>query len=319
MPCRPVQKGIMMKTLVLKLDGIPENLEHHLKNDYTLIDIHDADALTQQENINTATIGVANGESRLDGDFLRQFPSLKLIAIFGVGFDGVDMYYARQHNITVSNTPGVLTEDVADLALAFCLALTREIIPASDFVQQGHWNHSRYPLTTKFSRRKVGIFGMGRVGQAICRRLSAFDCDLYYTDSHQVDIAARRMETVYQLASEVDVLILSANASAQTHNIIDLSVLSALGQSGYLVNVARGSLVNQDDLVTALDNNLIAGAALDVLASEPEVPPGLLRHNVIVTPHYASGTKETRTAMAELVQKNIRQFLHEGTALTAVN
>ena len=309
----------MMKTLILKLDGIPDNLEHQLKNDYELIDIHGAISPEQQTNIASATVGVANGESQLDASFLRQFPALKLIAIFGVGFDGVDMHYARQNNIAVTNTPGVLTEDVADLALAFCLALTREVIPANNFVQQGHWSHSRYPLTTKFSRRKVGIFGMGRVGQTICRRLSAFDCDVYYTDRNQVDIAATRVETVQQLASEVDLLILSASASAQTHNVIDLAVLTALGKSGYLVNVARGSLVNQDDLITALENNLIAGAALDVLAHEPEVPVALQRANVIITPHYASGTKETREAMKNLVSENIRLYLQSGKLLTPVS
>lgn len=307
-----------MKTLILKLDGIPENLEQHLKNEYMLIDVHEAVSQSQQENINSATVGVANGESKLDADFLKNFPSLKLIAIFGVGFDGIDMQYARQNNIIVTNTPGVLTEDVADLALAFCLALTREIMPAIDFVRQGHWNHSRYPLTTKFSRCKVGIFGMGRVGQAIYRRLSAFDCDIYYTDCNQVDITARRIETIQQLASEVDVLILSANLSAQTHNIIDLTVLTALGKSGYLVNVSRGSLVNQDDLITALEKNLIAGAALDVLVHEPEIPIGLQRANVIITPHYASGTNETRNSMKNLVCENIRLYLHSDSVLTPV-
>ncbi|HFJ2964175.1 TPA: 2-hydroxyacid dehydrogenase [Klebsiella pneumoniae] len=308
-----------MKTLILKLDGIPDNLEHQLKNDYELIDVYDAISPGQQDNIKSATIGVANGESQLDADFLKQFPALKLIAIFGVGFDGIDMHYARQHDITVTNTPGVLTEDVADLALTFCLALTREVIAANDFVQQGHWNYSRYPLTTKFSRRKVGIFGMGRVGQTICRRLSAFDCDIYYTDSNRVDIPATRIETVQQLAKEVDLLILSANASAQTHNIIDLAVLTALGKSGYLVNVARGSLVNQDALITALENNLIAGAALDVLAHEPEIPIALQRRsNVIITPHYASGTKETREEMKNLVCENIRLYLHSDRVLTPV-
>lgn len=308
-----------MKTLILKLDGIPDNLEHQLKNDYELIDVYDPISPGQQDNIKSATIGVANGESQLDADFLQQFPALKLIAIFGVGFDGIDMHYARQHDITVTNTPGVLTEDVADLALTFCLALTREVIAANDFVQQGHWNYSRYPLTTKFSRRKVGIFGMGRVGQTICRRLSAFDCDIYYTDSNRVDIPATRIETVQQLAKEVDLLILSANASAQTHNIIDLAVLTALGKSGYLVNVARGSLVNQDTLITALENNLIAGAALDVLAHEPEIPIALQRRsNVIITPHYASGTKETREEMKNLVCENIRLYLHSDRVLTPV-
>jgi hydroxypyruvate reductase len=311
-------KGIIMKTLILKLDEIPDNLEEQLKNDYELIDIYGAASSAQQDNISKATIGVANGESKLSADFLRKFPALKLIAIFGVGFDGIDMHYAQQHSITVTNTPGVLTEDVADLALTFCLALTREVIAANDFVQQGHWSHSRYPLTTKFTRRKVGIFGMGWVGQTICRRLSAFDCDIYYTDCNQVDIPATRVETVQQLASQVDLLILSANASAHTHNIIDLAVLTALGKSGYLVNVARGSLVNQDDLITALENNLIAGAALDVLADEPDIPIALQRSNVIITPHYASGTKETRDAMKNLVCENIRLYLHSDRVLTPV-
>lgn len=218
-----------MKALILKLDDIPESLEQHLKNEHMLIDVHETTSRSHQVYINTAIVGIANGESRLDANFLRNFPSLKLIAIFGVGFDGVDMQYARQNNIIVTNTPGVLTEDVADLALAFCLALTRELIPANDFVQKGFWNNSRYPLTSKFSRGKVGIFGMGRVGQAICRQLSAFDCDIYYTDSNQVDVPAIRVETVLQLASKVALLILSANASALTHNIIDLAVLKALG------------------------------------------------------------------------------------------
>lgn len=307
-----------MKTLILKLDDIPESLEQHLKNEHMLIDVHEPVSGSQQVYINTATVGIANGESRLDANFLGNFPSLKLIAIFGVGFDGVDMQYARQNNIIVTNTPGVLTEDVADLALAFCLALTRELIPANDFVQKGFWNNSQYPLTTKFSQKKVGIFGMGRVGQAICRRLSGFDCDIYYTDSNQVDVPAIRVETVLQLASKVDLLILSANASALTHNIIDLAVLKALGQSGYLVNVARGCLVNQSDLIIALENNLIAGAALDVLAHEPEIPIALQRSNIIITPHYASGTKETREAMKNLVCENIHSFLHSDRVITPV-
>lgn len=308
-----------MKTLILKLDQIPDNLENQLRNDYSLIDIQKTVSLAQKNAISSAAIGVANGESQLNADFLRQFPALKLIAIFGVGFDGIDMHYVRENNITVTNTPGVLTEDVADLALTFCLALTRELIPANDFVQKGFWNHSRYPLTTKFSRGKVGIFGMGRVGQAICRRLSAFDCDIYYTDSNQVDVPAIRVETVLQLASKVDLLILSANASALTHNIIDLAVLKALGQSGYLVNVARGSLVNQGDLIIALENNLIAGAALDVLAHEPEIPVALQRSDIIITPHYASGTKQTREAMKNLVCENIHSYLHSYSVITPVN
>lgn len=308
-----------MKHTVLKLDGIPDVLEKELNDAYTLIDIHDSSFPDNEQLKKEATVGVANGESQLTPELLIQFPALKLIAIFGVGYDGVDMHYINQKNIVVTNTPGVLTDDVADLAVTFSLALMRDVIAANAFVQRGEWATTRYPLTRQFSRKKVGIVGMGRVGQALCRRLAAFSCAVYYIDVNRVEVDATRIETVEQLAVEVDILILCANATAQTRHIIDRDVLAALGPDGYLVNVSRGSLVNQTDLIAALEHGVIAGAALDVLENEPTVPGALVRPNVILTPHYASGTHETREAMGKLVADNIRLFLNEGVVLTAVS
>lgn len=314
-----MKKGFKMKMSIVKLDKIPENLEYKLKKDYELIDATQGIQDDYRDKYSGITIGVANGESRLCAEHLKKFPSLRLISIFGVGYDGVDMTYLKNQNITLTNTPDVLTDDVADLALTFCLALSRELIPAHNFVRDGKWTDSRYSLTSRFSKCKVGIFGLGRVGRAIYHRLSAFDCDMYYTDSNAKDILAKRVDSVGSLAEKVDILIIAANASINNTGIIDKDVLTALGNKGYLVNISRGSLVKQTDLICALENRLIAGAALDVLASEPDVPPELLRPNVILTPHYASGTVQTRKAMEQLVLDNIYAFIHKGQALTLVN
>lgn len=308
-----------MKTRIVKLDNIPETLECKIKKDFDLIDATQDIPEKYQGIYSGITIGIANGESRLRAEHLEKFSSLRLITVFGVGYDGVDMIYLKNQNITLTNTPDVLTDDVADLALTFCLALSRELIPAHNFVRDGKWNESRYPLTSKFSKCKVGIFGLGRVGRAIYHRLSAFDCDVYYTDSKATDIPAKRVDSIGSLAEKVDILIIAANASIHNTDIIDKDVLAALGNKGYLVNISRGSLVKQTDLISALENRIIAGAALDVLANEPDVPQELFRPNVILTPHYASGTTQTRKAMEQLVLDNIHAFIHQGQAITPVN
>lgn len=308
-----------MKLSIVKLDNIPENLECELKKDFELIDATQGIPDNYQTICSGVTIGIANGESRLSAEHLENFSSLRLISVFGVGYDGIDMTYLKKQNITLTNTPDVLTDDVADLALTFCLALSRELIPAHNFVRDGKWSHSRYPLTSKFSKCRVGIFGLGRVGQAIYNRLSAFNCDVYYTDSSTKDIPAKRVDSIHLLAEKVDILIIAANASAYNIDIIDKDVLAALGNKGYLVNISRGSLIKQTDLISALENRIIAGAALDVLASEPDVPPELFRPNVILTPHYASGTAQTRKAMEQLVLDNIHAFIYQGQAVTPVN
>lgn len=308
-----------MNVSILKLDNIPETLEEKLKNSFKVIDVTKVIPDNHRDIISSVKIGIANGESKLRAQYLEKFPALQLVTIFGVGYDGIDMTFLGNHNITLTNTPNVLTDDVADLALAFCLALSRELIQAHIFVKDGNWKNSRYPLTNKFSNCKVGIFGMGRVGQAIYHRLSAFKCEVYYTDSKTVDTPAIKVESIGVLAEKVDILIIAANASAQNTDIIDMDVLIALGNKGYLVNVSRGSLVKQTALITALENRIIAGAALDVLASEPDIPQELIRPNVILTPHYASGTVQTREAMEQLVLDNIYAFIHQGQAITPVN
>lgn len=307
-----------MTIKIIKLDDIPPTLEHELRGAYSFTEINHS---SLAKNVNTDkdyTVAVANGESRLPAYLLSRFTGLKLIVIFGVGYDGIDLAYVREKGIIVANTAGVLTEDVADLAVTLALTLCREVLLAHNFVSSGQWQGSRYPLTHKFSGKKVGILGMGRVGQAICQRLAGFRCQIYYCDSRDRDVAASRLDDLNALAENVDILILSASANASNMDIIDLDILTKLGSNGLLINVARGSLVNQSDLITALNEQRIAGAALDVLKNEPEVPLGLIRKNVILTPHFASGTEETRQAMAQLVLDNISNYMKTGEVLTPV-
>lgn len=254
-----------MKTKIIKLDDIPEELEQELAAAYSISDIRDAACYDESCVIHNVEIAVANGESKLPGALLSRFPQLKLISIFGVGFDGVDLDYVTRHGIKVTNTPGVLSEDVADLAITFALAMSREVITANAFVRDGKWQTLRYPLTRKFSASKVGIVGMGRVGLAICQRLNGFGCEVFYYGTQELTIPATRLADFKAVAKAVDFLMVSASASPANNGLINLDILNLLGAQGYLINVSRGSLVNEPDLITALDEKRIAGAALDVL------------------------------------------------------
>lgn len=308
-----------MRKDILKLDSIPDDLVQKLSQHYNLIDINNHTEHHDKDRLTKVQVGVANGESVLNKALLQQFPGLALISIFGVGYDGVDLTYARQQGITVSNTPGVLTDDVADLAVAFSIALVREMLSANYFVARGEWSRTRYPLTARFSHMHIGIFGMGRVGKAICKRLAAFGCTISYVDRYEAEIPAIRVPDLSCLAKEVNLLILAANASEENKGIVNMDILKRLGRDGYLVNVARGNLINQPHLISALSEGVIAGAALDVLENEPNVPEQLLRDNVLLTPHYASGTRQTREAMSALVAENIDSFFNLGNLVTPVN
>lgn len=307
-----------MRTTIIKLDDIPEDLERLLAENFCVSDIRLASREKLEGNILAAKVAVANGESRLTAENLSCLPQLKLVSVFGVGYDGIDLDYTTEHGITVTNTPGVLTEDVADLAIAFAMSLVREIIPANSFVRNGLWQHQRYPLTRKFSNRKIGIVGMGRIGQEINQRLSGFGCKIYYYSKNDLHIDAHYFSDLKKMADAVDILIVSASSRPENNELINLDVLNLLGPEGYLINVSRGSIVNQDDLVIALEEKRIAGAALDVLKNEPLVPEGLIRPNVILTPHFASGTVETREAMSRLVVQNIEAFLTKGLFISPV-
>ena len=263
---------------------------------------------------------VTGGHLGAPADVMERLPNLEMVAINGVGFDKVDLDMAKARGIKVSNTPDVLTADVADLAIGLTLALTRKISEGDRYVRSGAWLQGPLGLGRKFSAQRFGIFGLGRIGKAIARRLAGFDVEIAYCDiAEQADSGFTYYGSVADLAANVDVLIIAAAASGSTTNVINESVLDALGKDGLLVNVARGSIVDQPALVQAITSGTLAGAALDVFADEPNVPAELIESDhVVLTPHIASGTIDTRLAMGNLMLANLEAFASGKDLLTPV-
>lgn len=263
---------------------------------------------------------VANGEAKVPRALLERLPAVKMISVFGVGYDGVDVKAATGRGIPVTNTPDVLTDDVADLGIALLLSIARRVPQADRFVREGQWLKGPHPLARKVTGARLGIVGMGRIGQAIARRAQAFDMQIAYTTrTRRDDVPYRHYPDAAALAAEVDFLIVITPGGEATRGLIDARVLTALGPNGYLINVARGTVVDQRALIAALRDGTIAGAALDVFIDEPNVPPELIAmSNVVLTPHMASGTRETREAMAQLTLDNLDAHFAGTPLLTPV-
>ncbi|NVO15345.1 MAG: 2-hydroxyacid dehydrogenase [Rhodoplanes sp.] len=262
----------------------------------------------------------AGGPMRIDGPLMDRLPRLEIVASFGAGYERVDVEAAAVRGITVTNTPGVLTEEVADLAMAVMLSTIRRIPQADRFVREGKWLSGRFPLSASLQGRKIGIVGLGRIGKAIARRCAAFGVDVHYHGRTEVpDSGYRFCPTLLELARTVDVMILSTPGDAGTHGMVDAPVLAALGPDGILVNVSRGSVVDQDALVAALRDRKILAAGLDVFADEPEVPAELIAmDNVVLTPHVGSSSLRTWQNMSQLVLDNLTAWFEERGPLTPV-
>ncbi|MCI0302207.1 2-hydroxyacid dehydrogenase [Cronobacter sakazakii] len=309
-----------MKPMVLKHAYLPDALTTGLRARYDLREfsqMSDADFVAIAGDI---TALVTNGEAVVTGEFIARLPALSLIAVFGVGYDGVDVATARERGIAVTHTPGVLTDDVADLAIGLMLATSRRIVAAQKFIEQGGWQQGGFTWTRKVSGARLGIFGMGRIGQAIARRAQAFDMEIRYT-SRQPHSALpyRFVPGLAQLARESDFLMLCAPGGYATRGVVNAAVLEALGPQGILINVARGSVVDETALIAALESGTIAGAGLDVFTDEPNVPAPLQqRDNVVITPHMASATWETRREMSRLVLENINAWCAGEPLITPV-
>jgi len=249
---------------------------------------------------------ITGGHTGITNAMIESLPALQVIAVNGVGTDAVDLEFARSRNLPVTATFGALTEDVADLAIGLILASCREICSGNDFVKTGNWQKNPHPgaipLSRRFSGKRVGIVGMGKVGRAIAQRAAAFDCPIAYTDlRHIAELPYNFVPDLLQLARDSDILVLAA-AADKAQGIINAAVLDALGKDGYLINIARGKLVVEADLVDALTRGAIAGAGLDVFVDEPNVPEALFpMDRVVLQAHRASATVESRTAMGEMV------------------
>lgn len=254
-------------------------------------------------------VGVAGtGEASVPRSLLAQLPNAKVVAVFGVGYDGVDVAAAMEHGIPVTHTPDVLTDDVADLAMGLVLSVGRGIAQADQFVRAGEWPSGPMTLGRKVSGSRLGIVGLGRIGKAIALRATAFGMTIAYTArTAKPDSGFKFHPTPADLAANVDFLVAITPGGAGTRHLINAEVLRALGPRGFLINVARGSVVDEEALVEALQNGTIAGAGLDVFANEPHVPKALwCMRNVVLTPHMASATTETRQAMANLAFANMQ-------------
>ncbi|KLN57261.1 2-hydroxyacid dehydrogenase [Variovorax paradoxus] len=257
---------------------------------------------------------ITGGHTGISRAMLERLPALKVVAVNGVGTDAVDLAYCRDRGLPVTATLGALTEDVADLAVGLLIAACRNLCAGDRFVRNGQWElhpqPNAIPLARRFSGMRVGIVGMGRVGRAVAVRAAAFGCPIRYTDLRAMDdVAYSFVPGLVDLARESDALVLCA-AADQAEGIVDAAVLDALGPRGFLVNVARGRLVNEADLTQALAVGRIAGAGLDVFVDEPRVPLALRQsERVTLQAHRASATWETRTAMAEMVLASVAQAL----------
>lgn len=272
--------------------------------------VHDHTHIKDPGALSKVTAIIGTGAAKVDKKLLMMLPNVKLIAICGVGYDGVDVSAAMEKGIVVTHTPGVLTDDVADLAMGLLLSIGRRLPHADKFVRNGDWVDDVFALTHKVSGARLGVVGMGRIGRAIAKRAVAFDMRIAYTGREaKADLPYAFYESVTELAALVDYLVVAVPGGDRTKNLIDAAVLKALGNKGYLINIARGSVVDQPVLVQALKDKAIAGAALDVFWDEPVIDPELRRlPNVVLTPHIASATVETRQAMVALTMDNLAAF-----------
>ncbi|MFC4345529.1 2-hydroxyacid dehydrogenase [Cupriavidus numazuensis] len=309
---QPLPRHQPVKPAILLTQPVVPSLEAGLQAAYEIHRLYgnaSPDALLDE--IGPRIEGVVTGGSLgLKESVMRRLPALKIVAVSGVGTDAVDLPYARERGIHVTTTPDVLTADVADQAIGLLIAVYRRLTEAERYVRAGQWGKASLPLARRFSGKRIGIVGMGRVGRAIAVRAAAFGCPVSYTDLRALpDVPYTFLPDIAALASHCDALVLAASADG-AKPVVDATVLDALGADGVLINVARGRLVDEPELVRALETGRIAGAGLDVFADEPAVPSALLgMDNVVIQPHRASATWETRDAMGEIVLANLRACL----------
>ena len=260
------------------------------------------------------------GESRVNAELLARLPALEVISVFGVGYDGYDVPTIKTRGLSMGNTPDVLSDDVADMGMALMLSVARRVPQNDAYLRAGKWLEGPAPLARKMSGARLGIVGLGRIGQAIAKRAEGFGMSIAYTTRTQrKDVVYRYFPSATALAAEVDFLMVITPGGAGTKGLINAEVLAALGKKGYLINVARGSVVDEAALVKALQDGVIAGAGLDVFDAEPKVPQALIdMDNVVLSPHAASATWQTRKAMADLAFGNLKAHFSGQPLLTPV-
>jgi lactate dehydrogenase-like 2-hydroxyacid dehydrogenase len=292
-----------------------------LKSRFEIVTADRADTPSLDEETAQRVRGVATSAG-LNAAWMEALPNLQVIANFGVGYDGVDVAHAASKGIVVTNTPDVLNDEVADTAIGLLLNTVRQLPRAENWLRAGNWNGGQsYPLSPfSLKGRHVGLFGLGRIGHEIARRLEPFKVKIgYHTRSPHKDVAYDYFPTLKEMAAAVDTIIAIVPKTPQTHKVIDAEILGLLGPNGVLINVGRGWSVDEDALIEALRDGKLGAAGLDVFYEEPTVPAGLLSlPNATLLPHVASASVPTRNAMADLVAENIIRWFETGKPVTPV-
>lgn len=288
---------------------------------HKLAEAKDPDAFINEVAPRIRGIAIAYTANKIDGAFMSRFPKLEIVSSFGVGYDHVDAKWAGEHGVVVTNTPDVLNEEVADTALGLLLCTVRELPQAERYLRAGKWRQGGYRLTPATLRdRTVGIVGMGRIGKAIGRRLDAFGVPVvYHSRNPQAGVSYKYYPKLIDMARDVDTLMVIVPGGAATRNLIDAEVLKALGPNGILINMARGSVVDEPALIKALKDRTIMSAGLDVFVNEPQVPQELIEmEHIVLFPHLGSASAATRKAMDQLVVDNLKSWFSGKGPLTPV-
>jgi hydroxypyruvate reductase 2 len=311
----------MKKSLLAMWDLLPEQM-NELEQHFNVIRLHtDPDPeTTLKEHQNDIVAILAWYMFPVSKRLISALPNLEIISIYGVGINFVDIEAAHERGVIVTYTPDVLSPETADTAMALLLAVARKICEADMYVRVGKWLNGPMSFGTSVNEKTVGILGLGRIGKAIAKRCEAFEMNVIYHGRHEQE---HENYTYYDnleaMASDCDFLVVACPGGEQTENLVDYKILSALGSNGYVINIARGTVINEDDLVSALEEGTIAGAGLDVFRDEPHVPDELIKmDNVVLLPHIGSATYETRAKMGRLVIDNLFAHFNGNPLLTPV-
>ncbi|GAA0152175.1 hypothetical protein Leryth_001932 [Lithospermum erythrorhizon] len=313
-----------METIgVLMMCPMSSYLEQQLSKRFSLFRFWTLPDPTHFLKLNADSIRAVVGNATVGADsgLIESLPKLEIVSSFSVGLDKIDLAKCRERGVRVSNTPDVLTDDVADLAVGLMLSVMRGIPACDRYVRKGLWkNKGDFRLTTQFTGKTVGIIGLGRIGLAVAKRAEAFGCPIsYYSRSEKPNTNYKYYPTVVELASNCQILVVACALTPETRHIVNREVMNALGPKGFLINIGRGPHVDEAELVSALKEGRLGGAGLDVFENEPEVPEQLFDlDNVVLLPHVGSGTVETRNAMADLVVGNLEAHFLNKPLLTPV-
>jgi lactate dehydrogenase-like 2-hydroxyacid dehydrogenase len=306
---------------VLMMNRFSPKLRDALADRFTLHDASGPDKAEVIRGVAERVRGLAtSGHVKTDAAMLASMPKLEIISSYSAGLDAIDVATALQRGIVVTNTSQALYDDVADVAIGLTLSCMRGFVASDRYLREGKWkSKGMFPLTTKIAGKTMGILGLGAIGSSIARRAEAMGMKIAYTTRTKRDVPWRHVPTVGTLAELSDVLVVACPGGAETRHMVNGEVMAALGKTGWLVNIARGSIVDEQALVEALKAGTIAGAGLDVFEDEPNVPEALIgMENVVLFPHLGSGTEETRAAMGQMMLDNLVAHFEGKGALTPV-